>query len=79
MNTPKTAMGELIDYINSNASNWESETDCKSILSMATELLEKEKQMVIDAFADGFVNGVDRKPVIKPEDYYTQTFKNDKS
>lgn len=50
----KTALQELIDYINDNASNWENETDCKSILSKATELLTKEREALSKAHQDGY-------------------------
>lgn len=44
---------------------------CKMFHALASELLEKEKQIIIDAYIEG-VDGT-----LLANDYYNETFKND--
>jgi hypothetical protein len=67
----KTAMQELIEYVDSIWSNggWE-----ETIKEKAKELLEKEKEQTID-FAYGCVQHISREDI---EEYYNQTYKQNK-
>jgi hypothetical protein len=47
-----------------------------SAYTKATELLEKERQMVIDAYVQGGLNLTSMNPkIITPEQYYNETYK----
>lgn len=48
---------------------------CKMFYALASELLEKEKQIIIDAANHGA--NFDASPFINAENYYSETFKND--
>ena len=73
MNTP---IQELIEKFNKLTDNYEF---CDWLEANKECLLEKEKQMVIDAFRDGIKNVHNGSPYTTPLTYYNQTFKNDKS
>lgn len=65
----KTAMQELIEYIDSIWSNggWE-----ETIKEKAKELLEKEKKHIIDAYNQGTLDGESSE--INYPNYYNETF-----
>ena len=71
----KTAMQELIDFIN-------EELKCHDFSQLpayekAKQLLEKEKQQIKDAFFSGCQSERQIKPRVKCwEDFYNETFKN---
>jgi hypothetical protein len=75
----KTAMQELIDYVDSIWSNsgWE-----ETIKEKANDLLEKEKEQIIEAYEDGKQNGMDSitnvHMYIIGEIYYNQTYNQNK-
>jgi hypothetical protein len=65
----KTAMQELIEYVDSIWSNggWE-----ETIKEKAKELLEKEKEHIIDAYNQGTLDGESSQ--INYPNYYNETF-----
>jgi len=72
----QTAMQELIEWVNDNQSNWESETDCKSILSQATQLLTKEREQHTKTYTAGFYAGCDQPMMDNmPVEYFSTTYK----
>lgn len=65
----KTPMQELIEWMNTAPSSEQP----ISIYDKATELLEKEKQVIIDAYNEGYLVGNgSNKTAAK---YYNETFK----
>jgi hypothetical protein len=68
----KTAMQELIDYVDTIWSNggWE-----ETIKEKAKELLEKEKEQIEDAYLKGYIHYL---PKIDSKEYYNQTYNQDK-
>jgi hypothetical protein len=68
----KTAMQELIEYVDSIWSNggWE-----ETIKEKAKELLEKEKEQVVDAFNEGIDEMAFATSGIN---YYNQTYNQNK-
>ena len=71
MNTPKTAMGELIEKLNNTG---DDTVFCIWFEANKERLLEKEKQQIIEAYVDGDWNGTENHPYMLAEDYYNQTF-----
>lgn len=82
-----TPMMELIEWVNQNKCNEENQAGDKLIVvdadeleQKANELLEKERQMVVDAYEDG-IDGVDyceNRGWLRTkigEQYYNETFK----
>jgi hypothetical protein len=74
----KTAMQELIEYLESRYFKYE----ISSILLKSKELLEKEKEQIIDAanqkiFGDITFTGSD-EVITKGENYYNQTYNQNK-
>jgi hypothetical protein len=72
----KTAMQELIDYVDTIWSNggWE-----ETIKEKAKELLEKEKEQIIEAYSKGYREWIRNEDAFfdKPEDYqYYKTINN---
>lgn len=66
----KTAMMELIQFILDNRGSQ------KDILDEAKFLLEKEKTQIVDAFKEGYYEGI--RPDVNyetTEQYFTQTYK----
>ena len=61
----KTAMQELIDELKLI----EAYPMSPLVLKMATDLLEKEKEQICNAYTDGLEG-----PYIGSEDYYNQTY-----
>jgi hypothetical protein len=68
-----TAMQELIQYVDSIWSNegWE-----ETIKEKAKELLEKEKQQLVDTYWDAYKEGQVSSDVTA-EEYYNQKYNND--
>jgi hypothetical protein len=77
----KTPMQELVDWITST-------TDYEFRTQLGTKIkdgLEKEKQMIIDAYEDGIIERIERENshlmckhnAVSSEQYYNETFKND--
>ena len=60
----KTAMQELIEYIESNEIVYN-----KDLILKLKELMEKEKEQIIDAYCEGFKEGSEGNR-IKSEEYY---------
>lgn len=70
----KTAIQELIEHFTFFAGNYSSR---KEILAKITQLLETEKQQIIDAREDGLYtqsNGTISDLNKSSEDYYNETF-----
>jgi len=65
-------MQELIENLNKCMNqmkpNGYTYDTVKEVTDMATQLLEKEKQQIVDAYDSGFRGNIDS------ENYYTQTF-----
>jgi hypothetical protein len=74
----KTAMQELIEYLESRYFKYE----ISSILLKSKELLEKEKEQIIDAHTNAYLIGEDDISVEDANEasikYYNQTYNNDK-
>jgi transcription initiation factor TFIIIB Brf1 subunit/transcription initiation factor TFIIB len=70
----KTAMQELIDYVDSLWSNlgWE-----ETIKEKANKLLEKEKEQIIDAYCNGYQDGSTLE-LIQSDEYYNQIYEQNK-
>ena len=66
----KTPMQEMIDFCKENQ---DGEMPPKEFLFKAFELLEKEKQVIENAFEDAFCNPDFRDK--DAQDYYNQKFK----
>ena len=67
----KTAMQELIEYANEfDFGGWED-----VFIKKATELLEKEKQSIINTYWDAYKEGQISSDVTADE-YYNQNYKN---
>jgi hypothetical protein len=68
----KTAMQELIEFVNTRCLNGDF------VLEKANQLLEKEKEQIIEAYEDGKQNGMDSITniymYIIGEKYYNQTY-----
>ena len=65
----KTAMQELIEYAHDlDFGGWED-----VFIQKATELLEKEKEQIINAYMDG--NHI-KDEFYNPKEYYNQTYNN---
>jgi hypothetical protein len=64
----KTAMQQLIEYLDPIHS---------AIKDKAIELLEVEKEQIVDAYETGYNNGYDNK-VISGYQYLTQIYNNEK-
>ena len=62
-----TTMTELIEYIESNEIVYN-----KDLILKLKELLEKEKEQIIDATCLGKYNNIDDRQ--KGEEYYNQTY-----
>jgi len=79
----KTAMQEMIEWLDRQRvicinSKKQHEADfLNGHISVATTLREKEKQHLIDAHNEGWLNGTEfpKKNHIQAEDYYNETFK----
>ena len=67
----KTSMQELIEYANEfDFGGWED-----VFIKKATELLEKEKQQIINTYWDAYKEGQISSDVTADE-YYNQNYKN---
>ena len=68
----KTAMQELIDWSYEN-----DKPDCTieayDVIKKAKDLLEKEKEQIMDAYGYGIIDAVD-DTIQGKEDYYNQTY-----
>jgi hypothetical protein len=73
----KTAMQKLIStfhlYQNSASTNEEQEL-LSFYIKCAEDLLEKEKEQIMDAYGYGIIDAVD-DTIQGKEDYYNETFK----
>jgi len=71
MNTP---LQTFIEYIEQKREDGEG--DLRTLIWKGKELLEKEKQMICDAYVAGFAEALKNKPMPRTDkDYYQQTFK----
>lgn len=66
----KTAIQEAIEWINETQTHNVFDVQDKLI-----ELLEKEKQQIIDAFNEGAMYEDNRTAYLDAKDYYNNTFK----
>lgn len=64
----KTAMQELIEHIESNEIVYN-----KDLILKLKELLKKEKEQIIEAYSQGYGDGVQEPN--PNDDYYNQTYK----
>jgi hypothetical protein len=69
-----TAMQELIEYFNERP-EYDKTSEGYEIIEKAKQLLKKEKEQIIDAFDMGKTT---IKFVEKAEDYYNQTYNQNK-
>jgi hypothetical protein len=70
----KTAMQELIDWIKEHRDN-DKILMQQHVIAKGYELLEKEKEQIIDAYDKGSDVNDDLKPLYgTPEEYYNQTY-----
>jgi hypothetical protein len=83
----KTAMQEFLDYMKEYnmiliKEGIEPNLLIKMLQHKAEKLLEKEKEQIENTFADGFVEGIETQKsgeqLLFPEQYYNQTYKQDK-
>ena len=76
MNTPLMELiAKLESYFNSEDCPQDDLCGVKRSIGFATELLEKEKEVIMDAYWDG---GQDMPTLAcTVEDYYTKTFTNE--
>jgi hypothetical protein len=70
----KTAMQELIEYIELNIDD--NDFIKHEVLEQADNLLEKEKEQIIDAYSQGYGDGVQEPN--PNDDYYNQTYNQNK-
>ncbi len=77
----KTAMQELIDYVNNRPLTQTGEKSFAQVIpygevvNLAKELIEKEKEQILNAFVAGDERGTKEIP-FNCEQYYSQTFKS---
>jgi len=74
----KTAMQDLIEYLNGD-----TYAGVCDIVERAEELLEKEKEQIIDDYRNGKVNGYDAinegaSANITADEYYNKTYNQNK-
>lgn len=75
----KTPIQELIDELDKRyiAADSDDRGQIECLLSimglLSTEFIEKEKQVIIEAYSTGQVNRTNSK--VQPEQYYTDKFK----
>lgn len=71
----KTPVQKLIDRLEKRILDEEKSHDkfqaYKAVKAMATELLEEEKQMVMQSYSDGIGNGMSQPDELK---YFTETY-----
>ena len=67
----KTAMQELIDELK----RVQSMTNMNFVIKVATDLLEKEKEQIINTYWDAYKEGQISSDVTADE-YYNQNYKN---
>lgn len=67
----KTAMTELIEHIESNEIVYN-----KDLILKLKELIEKEKEQIIEAYSWGYSDGVQEPN--PNDDYYNQTYNQNK-
>lgn len=70
----KTAMQELIEYTENLKSTYDFSFD--KFFTKANELLEKEKEHIIEAFKRGLINEMNGIEDLTSEKYYNETFNN---
>jgi hypothetical protein len=77
----KTAMQELIEYFN-NRPEYDKTSEGYEIIQKATELLEKEKEQIIEAHFAGWSDAYDylesdsNDRARQSEEYYEETYEN---
>lgn len=75
----KTAMQELIDeltpILDNNQFDFSYKAGISSAISKAQQLLEKEKEQIMNAYEKGYL--VDWTTDFKPIEYYNKTYKQD--
>lgn len=69
----KTAMQELKLFISDGLNNYDESVKVSEIWGKINELLEKEKQQIIESAKHGA--NFDESPFKNAEDYYNETFK----
>lgn len=77
MSTEKklTAMQELLDWLQDPTIT--SNQDKYNCIEKVKELLQKEKQQIIDAYDEGYSDGMYENEYDKGEQYYEETYKKD--
>lgn len=76
----KTAMQELIDYFNERP-EYDKTSEGYEIIEKAKQLLEKEKEQIIDAFDYGYhcaSNGTSAEITLDGKMHYNQTYNQKK-
>lgn len=69
----KTAMQELIERLKSLKSKGYDDAGIRTDIEIATQLLAKEKQDIIDAYENGYTDGY-RYNGNNGENYFTQKY-----
>lgn len=69
----KTAMQHMLAYIEA-VENAGFDFDIEYVKENCIQLIEREKQQIIDAVAYGFVDATSIKPDKSFEQYYNETF-----
>ena len=69
----KTAMQELIEWY--QREHFVKTTFYIQLLNKFEELLEKEKEQIIDAYLKGYIHYL---PEVDSKEYYNQTYNHDK-
>lgn len=64
----KTAMQELIEFVNTRCLNGDF------VLEKANQLLEKEKEQIMNSYVEGRLCSYNDNPSIKANEYYNQTY-----
>ena len=77
----KTAMQELIEYFNERP-EYDKTSEGYEIIQKAIELIEKEKEQIMNAHLEGWSDAYDylksdsNDEARQAEDYYNQTYNN---
>ena len=71
----KTAMQELIEWIEREKLESLGELTHSEIIEKATELLAKEKEQIVDAYNEGYTDMKHNVDICSAETYFNQTYK----
>jgi len=72
----ETPLNELLEWINEAEKNHIYSIGTQNTKRLIEKLVEKEKQVIIEAWIDG-MNNSDFGNKTKPQQYYKETFKSE--